>query len=58
MVLLHLLMVRNRESKGLLVPECVGSEVALTPPGRFQFDKSPTRRIKGAHESNADAEYH
>lgn len=47
-----------RDDKALLIPECVRSEVALTPTGGFQFDKSPTRRIKGAHEGNADAEYH
>lgn len=49
---------RNREAKCLLIPESVRSEVALTPTGGFQFDKSPTRRIKGAHEGNANAEYH
>lgn len=41
-----------------LIPECVRSEVTLAPACGFQFDKSPTRRIKGAHEGDADAEYH
>lgn len=48
---------KNR-SKGLLIPECVCSEIALTPTSGFQFDKRPTSRIECAHEGNADAEYH
>lgn len=49
---------KNRESSGLLIPESVCGEISLTPTSGFQFDKSPTRRIKGAHEGNADTEYH
>lgn len=48
----------KQRSKRLLIPECVRGEVALTPTGGFKFDKSPTRGIKGAHEGNADTEYH
>lgn len=44
--------------KNVLVPKSVRSKVALTPTGCFQFDKSPTRRIKSAHEGDANAQYH
>lgn len=44
--------------KGLFVPESVCGEVALAPTSGFQFDESPTRWIKGAHEGNAHAQYH
>lgn len=49
--------VDNTRIQGLR-PECVCCEIALTSTSGFQFDKCPTRRIKGAHEGNADTEYH
>lgn len=43
---------------GLFVPESVRGEIALAPTSGLQFDESPTRWIKGAHEGNAHAQYH
>lgn len=53
-----ILQVYKREKIDFLIPECISCEIALTPTSGFQFDKSPARRVKGAHEGNAHAEYH
>lgn len=49
---------RKEKSEGLLVPESVCGEIALTATSGFQFDKSPTRWIKGAHEGDAHTQYY
>lgn len=41
-----------------LIPESISCEIALTPTSGLQFDKSPSRGVKGAHEGDAHAEYH
>lgn len=49
---------RKEKCEGLLVPESVCGEIALTATSGFQFDKSPTRWIKGAHEGDAHTQYY
>lgn len=39
------------------LPERVRGEVALTAPGGFQLDESPTGRVKRAHQGDAHAQY-
>lgn len=42
----------------IYIPECIGCEIALTPTSSFQFDKCAARWVKGAHQGNANTEYH
>lgn len=51
-------LLMNKNEMRFFMPECIGRQIALTPTSGFEFDKRPARRVKGAHEGDANAEYH